>query len=263
VVAPGRAARPGATGPRIQEATTAELESCPFCAGREDRTPPETLLIGDPWQVRVVPNLYPALARQEVVVHAPRHVRTLGELDDAELAAVAAAWRQRREAEPAGYLHALVNEGRAAGASLAHSHSQLVWLDGEPPALVAERAEGLRDLLARDDLVLVERGGLVSVVHAAGAVPYELLVAPREPDGDAFGEHLQEALALLADAVRRLRTVEGALPWNAWLHAGPHWHLHVHPRLTTYAGIELGAGIHINTLAPEEAAVRLSAAAAS
>jgi UDPglucose--hexose-1-phosphate uridylyltransferase len=47
------------------------------------------------------------------------------------------------------------------------------------------------------------------------------------------------------------------LPWNAWLHAGPHWHVHVHPRLTTYAGIELGAGLYVNTLAPEEAAERL------
>ena len=194
-------------------------------------------------------------------MHAPRHVRTLAELDDGELAAVAEAWRRRREAEPAGYIHALVNEGRAAGASLAHSHSQLVWLEGEPPTLTAEHAEGLHDLLARDDLVLVERGRLVSVVHAAGAVPYELLVAPRKPDDNAFGEHLGDALALLADAVRRLRAVEGALPWNAWLHTGAHWHLHVHPRLTTYAGIELGAGIHVNTLAPEEAVARLAAAA--
>jgi galactose-1-phosphate uridylyltransferase len=57
-----------------------ELEKCPFCAGREDRTPPETLRVGDPWRVRVVPNLYPAFERQEVVVHTPRHARSLAEL---------------------------------------------------------------------------------------------------------------------------------------------------------------------------------------
>ncbi len=60
-----------------------ELEQCPFDEGREDRTPPETLAVSaaarepDPpgWQVRVVPNLYPAFEHQEVIVHTPRHVR--------------------------------------------------------------------------------------------------------------------------------------------------------------------------------------------
>jgi UDPglucose--hexose-1-phosphate uridylyltransferase len=257
VIAPGRALRPGAAGPRIEDETREELATCPFCAGREDRTPPETLVLGDPWQVRVVPNLYPAFARQEVVVHAPRHVRSLAELSDGELGVVADAWRRRREEEPGGYLHALVNEGRAAGASLAHSHSQLVWLETVPPALAGERAEGLAELLDREDLRLAERANVVLLVHGAGAVPYELLLAPREPDGNAFGDRLPDALALLAGAIRRLRGVEGPLPWNAWLHAGPHWHLHVQPRLTTHAGIELGAGLYVNTLPPEEAATRL------
>jgi UDPglucose--hexose-1-phosphate uridylyltransferase len=257
VIASGRARRPGAAGPRIEDETEEELAACPFCAGREDRTPPETLRLGDPWRVRVVPNLYPAFERQEVVVHAPHHVRSLAELSDDELEIVADAWRRRREAEPDGFLHALVNEGRAAGASLPHSHSQLVWLETEPPVSTGERAAGLVELLAHEDLRLAERAGIVLLAHAAGAVPYELLVAPREPDGTAFGDRLGDALALLADAIRRLRAVEGPLPWNAWLHAGPHWHFHVHPRLTTYAGIELGAGLFVNTLAPEEAAARL------
>jgi UDPglucose--hexose-1-phosphate uridylyltransferase len=258
VLAPGRARRPGAAGPRIEAATQEELDTCPFCAGREDRTPPETLRIGEPWAVRVVPNLYPAFRRQEVVVHSPRHVGTLAELSDGELELVADAWRRRRASEPDGYLHALVNEGRAAGASLPHSHSQLVWLSDEPPALVAERPEGVAELIA-DGLVLAERDGIGLVVHAAGRVPYELLIASRRPRDDAFGPGLGTALALLADAVRRLRAVEGPLAWNAWLHAGRHWHLHVHPRLTTDAGIELGAGLYVNTLAPEDAAARLRA----
>ena len=99
---------------------------------------------GPGWQVRVVPNLYPAFARQEVVVHAPTHVRSFAELDDAQVEAVAEAWRLRGLAGAEaglGYLHALVNEGRAAGASLAHSHSQLVWLGDEPPAVAAETGD--------------------------------------------------------------------------------------------------------------------------
>ena len=64
-------------------------------------------------------------------------------------ALVAEAWRRRREAEPAGYLHAIVNEGKAAGGSLAHSHSQLVWLPGPPPRSTAEHGEPDRDNVVR------------------------------------------------------------------------------------------------------------------
>ena len=52
------------------------------------------------------------------------------------------------------------------------------------------------------------------------------------------------------------------MPWNAWLHDGEDsWHLELVPRLTIFAGIELGAGIYVNTLPPEDAASALRAAA--
>jgi UDPglucose--hexose-1-phosphate uridylyltransferase len=255
VIAAGRSERPGASWPHLEPATQEELDSCPFCAGREDRTPPGTLTIGEPWRIRVVPNLYPAFERQEVVVHAPEHARSLAELDDEQVALVAEAWQRRREAEPAGYLHAIVNEGKAAGGSLAHSHSQLVWLPGPPPAVTAEHGEPDRDN------VVVERGRLVATCPRAGRVPYELLVEPADPEPDVWtSELLPAALQLLADLLRRLHTVcEGPVPVNAWLHTGTRWHLEVFPRLTVLAGIELGAGIYVNTLAPEEAAEQLRA----
>jgi UDPglucose--hexose-1-phosphate uridylyltransferase len=254
--------------------TDEELAGCPFCEGREDRTPPETLALGrasgEPdtpgWRVRIVPNLYPAFQRQEVVVHVPRHARSLADLSDDELGAVARAWRERRKAVADGYLHALVNEGRAAGASLAHSHSQLVWLSGSPPALELERSEACgvcEELGAAGDLLVAERDGLVLRTASAGRAPYELLIAPLSHEGSAFtSERLSAALQLLADAIRRLRIVEGHVPWNAWLHDGEHWHLEVLPRLTVFAGIELGAGLYVNTLAPEAAAAALREAPA-
>lgn len=241
----------------MEPATHEELDSCPFCAGREDRTPPETLTLGEPWRVRVVPNLYPAFERQEVVVHAPQHVHSLAELDDDQVGLVAEAWRRRREAEPAGYLHASVNEGKAAGGSLPHAHSQLVWLPGPPPALAAERGEPDRDN------VVVERSGLVATCPRAGRVPYELLIEPATPEPDVWtSDLLPAALQLLADLLRRLHEVcEGPVPVNVWLHAGTRWHLEVFPRLTVLAGIELGAGIYVNTVPPEEAAAQLREAA--
>ena len=242
--APSRSDRPGAWLPEIEPATEDELERCPFCGGREDRTPPETLRIGEPWQVRVVPNLYPAFERQEVVIHAPEHIRSFAELDDEHVELVAEAWTKRMT-DAGGDVFALINEGRLAGASLPHSHSQLVWTE-----LPAENVEVLPELLT--DYPLARRGGVVAAVHPCGAGPYEALVAPEQGEGE-----LADGLVLLRDLFRRLQAAEGLRPWNAWLHLGPPWHLHFAPRLTALAGLELGAGVYVNVVPPERAAERL------
>jgi UDPglucose--hexose-1-phosphate uridylyltransferase len=251
-IAPARASRPGGTGP-VED----ELESCPFCAGREDRTPPETLRLGGGptgWGVRVVPNLFPALERQEVVVHGPLHKRSLAELDHATLDLVALAW-QRRARDAGGTVFPIVNEGRDAGASLPHSHSQLAWLPGPPPGLLAER--GLPETVP-----FLERDGVLAGCPLASRVPYELQVAPARPEPDGLrSDLLAPALRLLAELVRRLHHVLGAeAPFNVWLHEGPHWHLELVPRTTRLAGLELGAGVWINPVPPESAAAALAAA---
>jgi UDPglucose--hexose-1-phosphate uridylyltransferase len=248
-IAPARARRPFR-----ERADEDELEQCPFCACREDRTPPESLRLGDGptgWGVRVVPNLYPALERQEVVVHGPEHRRSLAELDGATLDHVAEAW-QRRARDAGGYVFAFVNEGRAAGASLPHSHSQLAWLPGRPPAVAAQRGlPEVEPILARD--------GLVAGCPLASRVPYELQVAPERPEPDGLrSDLLGPALRLLGELVRRLHTVHfEPPPLNAWLHDGEHWHLELVPRTTTLAGLELGAGVWIDSVPPERAAAEL------
>jgi len=201
--------------------------------------------------VRVVPNLYPAFERQEVVVHTSRHARSVAALDDAELTRVAEAWRRRRADVPEGYLHAIVNEGRDAGSSLPHTHSQLVWLPEAPP----ETQESVDR--ARWDVVL-EREGLVLACPYISRLPYELVIAPATPRANAFeDELLPAALRLLGEAVRRLHRAAGAAPLNAWLHDSADWHLELLPRLTVIAGVELGAGWWINSLPPEDAAAAL------
>jgi UDPglucose--hexose-1-phosphate uridylyltransferase len=254
-IAPARGKRPGAPSGELDPPSEQELEACPFCAGREDRTPPEVLLIGDPWRVRVVPNLYPAFERQEVVVHTPRHARSLAELSDDELADVARAWSSRREALPDGYLHALVNEGREAGSSLPHTHSQLVWLPDPPPetrhAVDRQRWE-----------VVAERDGVVLACPFVSRLPYETVIAPAEPRAGAFADELLPvAVQLLGDAIRRVHGAVGATPLNAWLHDSDDWHLELVPRRSVLAGVELGAGWWINSVPPGEAAKALRAAA--
>jgi UDPglucose--hexose-1-phosphate uridylyltransferase len=248
-IAPERATRPGAS-----TEVADELESCPFCAGHEDRTPPEVLRLGDGptgWDVRVVPNLYPALERQEVVIHGHAHRRSLAELSPSTLDLIAEAW-QRRARDAGGAVFAMVNEGFEAGASLPHSHSQLAWLPGPPPAVTVER--GLPEAVP-----LLERDGLAAGCPLASRVPYELLIAPVEPEPDGLrSELLAPALRLLAELAGRLQRLQGGLvPFNAWLHEGLHWHVEVVPRLTRLAGLELGAGVWVNPVAPERAAVEL------
>jgi len=215
-------------------------------------TPPQTLVLpeqGD-WKVRVVPNLYPALERQEVVVHSRRHIRSIAELSFDETQLVAEAWQRRARDEP-GNVFALINEGREAGASLPHTHSQLVWL----PEPVPRRARPRGELLLESDELTVS-------CPWASRVPYETVIAPVEPDGDPFASTwLGPALEVLADVIRRLHRLEGPVPLNAWIEQGEgDWRLVLFPRLAILAGLELGAGIHVNTLPPEEAATRLGPA---
>jgi UDPglucose--hexose-1-phosphate uridylyltransferase len=278
-LAPWRAQRPGATQQQLEPETQEELDTCPFCAGREDQTPPESFALGRPgrepntpgWTVRVVPNKYPAFEHHEVVIHTPRHARMFGELTATEVDDVAAAWQARADAARAAgfvYLQAVLNEGRAAGGSLSHTHSQLVWLP-EPPPLVREESTGdcpVCALLGASERI-AERDGVLLVSPFAARGAYELLITPEEHTGDAFADSrlLTAALGLLASGEQRIAAVEGRLPTNAWLHTAPfggegHWHLEVLPRVSAIASLELGAGVWINSLAPEVAAERLRGA---
>ena len=280
-----------------------ETANCPFCEGREDRTPPETFALGPPerapdtpgWLVRVVPNKFPAFApeltgpprhigllesrlphgNQEVVVSSPRHVCSLTELEPDEVVRVAEAWQARAaEAVRRGfpYVHAIVNEGREAGASLSHSHSQLLWLETEPPAVRQERALDqdaggclvcrlLEEERCHAERVVATEGGVVALATYAAREPYELLVVPESCEERPFESvSLAPALALAVSQLARIHKLEGAVPMNLWLHAGGHWHIELVPRITRPAGLELGAGLYVNPLAHETAAERLRGA---
>jgi UDPglucose--hexose-1-phosphate uridylyltransferase len=263
-IAPGRAKRPGAGHALIEPVTQEELDQCPFCAGREDRTPPETLRLGDGptgWGVRVVPNLYPALERQEVVVHSAEHKRSFADLTDDEIEWVEQAWLTRGHAgleDGFSYPFPLINEGRAAGSSLPHSHSQIAFLREPPPAAQSRRdPSAIEEILDRDDLVFAEDNLSQAAVHPAGRVPYEIIIGGTD--------YLGAELRLLRLFVQKLRTLEGPVPWNAWLYdlyQGEErpGYMEVFPRLTVLAGLELAAGIYVNSLDPIEAAARLRAA---
>ena len=109
---------------------------------------------------------------------------------------------------------------------------------------------------------MVELDGLTVACPWASRVPYETVIAPTEPETEALKSvRLGPALKLLAEIVRRLQRLEGQVPLNAWLEQSPDdWRLVLFPRLSILAGLELGAGIHVNTRAPQEAATRIRTA---
>jgi UDPglucose--hexose-1-phosphate uridylyltransferase len=223
----------------------------------------------------------PALGAHEVIVNAPDPVYSLAELRADQVETAMSVWRERSRAHAeAAYVHLIVNEGKEAGASLPHTHAQLYALPFVP-ALVArererftaywQRTQG-RDLLG--DLVQEEvkrRERVVAVDDEAVAlcpfgarVPFHIQVVPRRPalrfadDGALGGRMLHEALV-------RLRAVLGGTlpPLNMWVRTAPRdaehfcWRIEVMPRLAQLAGLEIGAGVHLNVLAPEDAAARL------
>ncbi|HEX8690091.1 MAG TPA: DUF4921 family protein [Solirubrobacterales bacterium] len=189
ILAPGRADRP--EGFKRPASEQKGAENCPFCEGREERTPPEVYAVRPGgggadtpgWTSRVVPNLYPALGEggeerrdsqpdlfasrpavggHEVIVNAPEHVTAMAELSEERFAAAIDTWRERLRAHSgSAYAQLVVNEGAGAGASLPHTHAQLYALDFVP-ALVArerERAGAYAERTAGGDLlgdVLVE-----------------------------------------------------------------------------------------------------------
>jgi UDPglucose--hexose-1-phosphate uridylyltransferase len=222
----------------------------------------------------------PAAGHHEVIVNAPDPVSSLTDLTADQVQHAMDAWRERmREHAGCACRHLIVNERREAGASLPHTHAQLYALRFVPAAIARERehftAYATRtmggDLLG--DLVQEEvrqRSRIVAIDDEAVAlapyasrVPFQLMIAPRrsrarfEDDGP-LGAHL------LHDVLCRLRRLLGASPpLNLWVRTAPSgadhfcWRIDIMPRLTHLAGLELGAGVNLCIVAPEQAAAEL------
>ena len=125
VVAPGRAARPLETEALREQRVRSD--TCDFCPGHEDNTPPEILRVGtaESWSIRVVPNRYPILLPHEVVVETPDHGASLGRYPQAHTEVLLDVWGQRIAAleDRAGvnWVQVFRNQGVPAGASLGHT----------------------------------------------------------------------------------------------------------------------------------------------
>jgi UDPglucose--hexose-1-phosphate uridylyltransferase len=222
----------------------------------------------------------PARGRHEVIVNAPASVQSLAGLPAEQVVVAAGAWRERMRAHPdAGYVHLIVNERREAGASLPHTHAQLYALDFVPAQVARERerfgayagrtmgANLLEDLVQeevrqRDRLVALDDEAVLMCPYGA-RLPFQLMLVPRRPQ-PRFEDDGPTGAGLLHDGLRRLaRRFGTSPPVNLWVRSAPRgaehfcWRIDVIPRLTTLAGLEMGAGLHLNVVAPEQAAGEL------
>ncbi len=222
----------------------------------------------------------------EVLVLSPEHDKGWDRISDEQAGLVMAAIRDRVEEHSTvpglRYSQAIVNAGREAGASIDHPHGQLLGMSFVPRELAEEQAGFARFagrcLLctaadAEEDsghrVVYADERVLVICPFWSGT-PFEMLVIPR-----THGPHLhRSAPSDLVAVGRALRTVLGQLreslgdvAYNLVFHSAPyrapepyHWHVHVLPKLATTAGFELGTGVLINIVAPEQATDELRVA---
>ena len=245
IITQGRSRRPQDF---IQQRSQVEMASCPFCYGNEAKTPPEIYAYrptgskpNQPgWQVRVIPNKFPALriegelnnqaeglydrmngiGAHEVIIEHPDHQRSMADLTAEEIAEVLKAFRTRmldlRNDSRFRYLFVFKNYGVEAAANVPHSHSQLIAVPLIPP-LVANELAACREHFARKqrclicDLLSQERNSKVRVVRDDGnflvyapfasSVPFELMIAPLEHSHD-YTLQTDQQLLLLADTLR-------------------------------------------------------------
>lgn len=286
---------------------------CPFCEGNEEKTPPEIMAYRERgtqpntkgWRVRVVSNKFPALriegninkrgegvydsmngiGAHEIIIESPKHIVSLTELEDKHVEEVLWTYRDRlidlKKDKRFTYGLLFKNVGASAGASLEHSHSQLIVTPIVPISVIHEMAaceefykyrgrclfcDIVQQELSTGLRIVVEEDTFVAFTPYASRFPFEICVVSKTHS--SHFENLQkleaEELALVLRAV--LLKLEASLefpPYNYIIHTTPfslgeiehyHWHIEIIPRLTKVAGFEWGSGFYINTVSPENAA---------
>jgi UDPglucose--hexose-1-phosphate uridylyltransferase len=293
---------------------------CPFCPGHEEKTPPELLAYrsgSEPntpgWRLRCVPNKFPALrvegeldrqgeglydkmngvGAHEVFIESPDHFTSLAEMSDKQVEDVFWAFRDRtldlKKDHRLRYILLFKNHGEAAGATLEHTHSQLIALP-VVPRQVQEEMEGAKRYfkfkerciycdIARQEAssgqrVVLETEHFLAVEPYAPRFPFETWILPRlHASHFEHSDHaILQSLAFVTRAtLRKLDKVLERPAYNLVVHTAPvqegpvayyHWHIEIIPKLTKAASFEWGAGFHINPTPPEEAAQFLREAAA-
>ncbi|KAG4122474.1 hypothetical protein ERO13_D11G269500v2 [Gossypium hirsutum] len=312
IFSPARAKRPSDFKSKSPENPNNNSSSCPFCIGNEHQCAPEIFRVPpDPnWKLRVIENLYPALSRKldhpngqnddssselsglgwvvagfgfhDVVIETPVHSVQLSDLDPSEIGDVLIAYKRRieqiKQFDSIKYIQVFKNHGASAGASMSHSHSQMLSLPIVPPS-VSTRLNSMKEHFNRTgkcslcqvqskDLLINETSRFFSIAPYASSFPFEIWIIPR--DHSSHFDELDNKKAVDLGGLLKLILKKMALqlnnpPFNFMIHTSPiqvtdselpysHWFLQIIPQLTGVGGFELGSGCYINPVFPDDAA---------
>jgi UDPglucose--hexose-1-phosphate uridylyltransferase len=249
IVAPQREDRPNVY----------EGAPCPFCPGVESETPPEICRDGDPWRIRVFPNRYPPTEHSEIIVESALHDDTFDALapDHAKRVVELYFERYRALAAKAAYVCIFKNDGRLAGASIPHLHSQFVGLPFVPPRIAAEG--GAFATAASCPLCDVRAHPLIrETEHYRWIAPrgarfsYQQWIVPKAHEHQLAES--RELASLLQSSVTAMQKTSSAFNWtfvNFPHEPRGHWYVELIPRVAMIAGFEIGTGTFVNTAAPD------------
>lgn len=285
---------------------------CPFCPGNEYTTPSEIMAVrrdgskpNTPgWSLRAMPNKFPALQAigeldkrgeglfdkmngvgvHDVIVETPEHSLTLATMSLDAFEDTLWAYHTRitelKKDPRIRYVLIFKNEGETAGATLEHSHTQIIALP-IVPRTVKDEIQGakshyeMRDRCLFCDIlnqeagdgrrVVCENDGYIAIAPFAPRSPFETWVLPKD-HGSAFaprGESFRGLAEIFQKVLKQLDRILDTPPYNFMIHTSPlndehneyyHWHIEIKPKLTKIAGFEWGSGFYINPTPPEDAA---------
>lgn len=293
IVSENRGKRPDDFSP----AKKGKQSSCVFCKGHEMQNPPDVYRSGKDgnWKIRVFPNKFPAVnpkggsiirvhnvyyestgdhGAHEVIIETPKHGVNFGDLKKKDLVNIFKTYSLRineLNKDPAAkYTCLFKNQGKDAGASINHPHSQLISFAMIPP-LVAEKLEAIKgyshcpycDIIKKEknsSRRCYENNSFFSFSPYASRFNYEIWVFPKKhiltfnDFDDAMYSDLAEILKKICKRLER-ENIDFDIVWY-YSPKGKdmHFHLEVMPRVAIWAGFEIGFGLTINTVSPESAA---------
>lgn len=287
IIAPNRAKRPF----KLEVATRTgsdDAKSCFFCPERltdEIVTYRDNNSHGD-WEILSVINKFAAVStgyskafgQAEVIIETRRHGLDINEFSVDHIARIFNAYVDRYKAlrEMNGIKHVLIfkNEGGKAGASIAHTHSQIIALPILPPKVESEaRAYNTYRLENNScpycDIILKETGServiweddnLFVLAPYASESPYGAWLIPKRHFSSILelthSEKVSFAigLKLLLGKLDEQEISYNYFVENAVNSEDYHMHIKLAPRPNVWAGLELGTGVVVNPVAPENAA---------
>ncbi|MCX8196714.1 MAG: DUF4921 family protein [Candidatus Micrarchaeota archaeon] len=263
--------------PKVQQP-----KGCFFCPGNEHLTPPEIFRIEKEgrWEVRVFPNKFPAFdsqsksayGRHEVIVETPNHYATLSELSVENLfdylSALSLRLADAKKDPKLKYTSIFKNEGKEAGCSLEHSHSQLVSMPFIPPFIkkLSKKSKAFAKLASSSKLCWASNQYFVALCPKAPRFHLETLILPKQPEASMDlmdAEKLYSLAEILKTALVAIDRAANFPPYNIIFHNAPHgmesfpFHLQIIPRLSIWAGFELSTEIVMLSDSPVQMAEKL------